>query len=207
MKLSKSKLAIILSKLDKIEEQNIGLEQYMTPSEVAAELLWSAAMRDEIKGRNAADLGCGNGLFGIGMLLLGANKAVFVEKSESSIAICRKNIQKIKEEFAVSGESEIIRADINEFDEKVDIVMMNPPFGTKKKHADKEFLERAFNSAETVYSIHKFPTRNFVERFSREKGFKITDEKRFLFPIAKSRPYHKKKAFNVDVAAWRFEKI
>ncbi|MBI2135577.1 DNA methylase, partial [Candidatus Woesearchaeota archaeon] len=40
MDITKSKLAIILSKLANNDKQNIGLEQYELPSERAADLLW-----------------------------------------------------------------------------------------------------------------------------------------------------------------------
>ncbi|CAM6094998.1 unnamed protein product [Calypogeia fissa] len=42
----------------------------------------------------------------------------------------------------------------------VDIVVMNPPFGTCRKGADMEFLSAALKIAEkTVYSLHKTTTR------------------------------------------------
>lgn len=47
---------------------------------------------------------------------------------------------------------------------KADIVVMNPPFGTRKKHADRIFLEAAFQIAHVaVYSLHKTSTRTFIE--------------------------------------------
>ena len=36
----------------------------------------------------------------------------------------------------------VIVGDINGFNEKVDTVIQNPPFGVKKEHADKIFLEK-----------------------------------------------------------------
>lgn len=50
---------------------------------------------------------------------------------------------------------------------KSDIVVMNPPFGTKRKNADREFLQAAFTIAEeTVYSLHKTSTRSFIHSFA-----------------------------------------
>lgn len=214
MQITKSKLAIILSKLEQCKHQNIGLEQYQLPSERAAELLWGAYMKNELKGKKIADLGCGNGILGLGALLLGAKKAWFLEISESSMEICRKNLEKINEELIdesgkslILGESEFLLQNVEDFDEKVDVVLQNPPFGTKEKHADKMFLEKAFNCADVVYSIHKSSTRKFLEKFSAANRFKITEEKKFLFPLKKTRTYHVKKYYDVEVACYRFEKI
>lgn len=210
MDITKSKLAIILSKLANNQMQNIGLEQYELPSEMAAELLWGVYMNNELKGKKIADLGSGTGILGLGALLLGASKVYFVDISESFMEICRKNHEKLEREYGTLlkfGKSEFICKNVENFDEKVDVVLQNPPFGTKKKHADKMFLEKAFAAANSVYSIHKISTRNFLEKFSEEKKFKITDEKKFLFPLKQTRKYHVKKVYNVEVAWYRFKKI
>ena len=48
---------------------------------------------------------------------------------------------------------------------RADVVVMNPPFGTRKKGADMEFLRAAFRLAkESVYSLHKRSTRAHVQR-------------------------------------------
>lgn len=50
----------------------------------------------------------------------------------------------------------------------VDTVVMNPPFGTRKKGADMEFLSAAMKVASrAVYSLHKTSTREV----SREEPF------------------------------------
>ena len=209
MNLTKSKLAIILSKLANNEKQNIGLEQYELPSERAADLLWGVYMNNELKGKCVADLGSGTGMLGLGALLLGASKVYFVEISESSMEICKKNQDRLIEEYGKTldfGKSEFICKNVESFDQKADVVLQNPPFGTKEKHADKVFLEKAFECADVVYSIHKSSTRNFLEKFSAVNNFKITDEKKFLFPLKQTRTYHVKKNYYVDVMWIRFEK-
>ena len=50
---------------------------------------------------------------------------------------------------------------------QADVVVMNPPFGTKKKNADRLFLDAAFRIAQrSVYSLHKSSTRSFIEKFA-----------------------------------------
>lgn len=48
---------------------------------------------------------------------------------------------------------------------RADVVIMNPPFGTRRKGADMEFLSAAFRLAsESVYSLHKSSTRAHIKR-------------------------------------------
>ena len=75
---SKSALAIELSQLNVFPTPNIKLEQYPTDSEIAADILWTAFMRNDIKNKIIADFGCGTGLLGIGAILLGAKKVFFI---------------------------------------------------------------------------------------------------------------------------------
>ena len=84
---SKSSLAIELSKLKVFNQANVSLEQYPTDSEIAATILWQAKMNNDIEDKIIADLGAGTGILGIGALLLGADYVYFVEKDEKAIEI------------------------------------------------------------------------------------------------------------------------
>ncbi|GIL76698.1 hypothetical protein Vretifemale_6291 [Volvox reticuliferus] len=51
---------------------------------------------------------------------------------------------------------------------RADVVIMNPPFGTKLKGADMAFLRAAFSVATTsVYSLHKSSTREFIAKTAK----------------------------------------
>ena len=58
-----------------------------------------------------------------------------VDNDKDAMKICKENITEENAEFALK--------DINEFKGDADVVIQNPPFGTKTKHADREFLEKA----------------------------------------------------------------
>ena len=156
-------------------------------------------------GKIILDAGCGPGIIGIGLLLLGAKKVYFIDKDKEIIKTCIESYNKIKEEYEI-GEAEFIIEDVSLFDQEVDIVVQNPPFGTKDKHADKRFLKTAFKSAPIVYSMHKYSTAKFVEAISKDHEFKITDLWRYDFPIKSSFKFHKKPVKSVDVGLWRMEK-
>jgi putative methylase len=176
---SKSQLAIALSKLQVFPSPKIGLEQYPTDSEIAAEVLWNAVMLGDIENKTIADLGCGTGILGIGALLLGAKKVFFVDTDAAALAVLGNNLKStgIEEGF------EIINSDVADFNGKADLVIQNPPFGTKEKHVDKTFLEKACTIADKVYSFHKTSTSDYIIKFAQDKGFIPKGRWDFSFPL------------------------
>ena len=202
---SKKQLEVFLSKLKGFSNPSFQLEQYATPSSIAGEWLWNMAMKSEISGRTVLDAACGPGILGIGLLLLGAKKVYFVDKDREIMRTCMENYEKVKKEYEI-GSAEFIIGDISLFDEQVDIVVQNPPFGTKEEHIDKKFLEKAFSVSSLVYSMHKWSTAKFVEAISADYGFKITEVWRYDFPIKAAFKFHRKPVMEVEVGLWRMEK-
>jgi len=198
-------LGVFLSRLKSFENPSWELEQYATPSHIAAEWIWSMALKGEVAGKIILDAACGPGILGIGLLMMGARKIYFLDKDEKVMQTCISNYNTIKEEYEV-GEAEFITHDIGLFDEEVDLVVENPPFGTNNEHLDKKFLETAFTVAPIVYTMHKYSTRQFVEAICRDHEFTITDHWRFDFPIKAQFEHHKKPVVDIDVGLWRMEK-
>ena len=199
---SKSMLAIALSKLKGFENAKVSAEQYETDSEIAAEVLWQASLIGDIS-KVSVDMGSGTGILGIGALLLGARKVWFIDNDAKVSDIARENLAKVKSEFSVDGEAVFLCQDINDFNEKADVVLQNPPFGTKVRHADRIFLEKAIKLAPVVYSFHKTSTKSFVERFCRDNNCKITHVWDFKFPIKAKHSFHKRKIHRIDVSCFR----
>ncbi|MEK6939808.1 MAG: methyltransferase, partial [Nanoarchaeota archaeon] len=129
---SKRDLEVILSKLKSFEKPSIALEQYPTPSNIAAEWAWNMALKGEVAGKIIVDAGSGPGVIGIALLLLGARKVFFIDKDSEIIQICRENYEAIKEEYEI-GAAEFVAHDFSLFDGEADIVVQNPPFGTKQE--------------------------------------------------------------------------
>ena len=203
--MSKKTLAVELSNIKTFYEPNIILEQYPTDSEIAASALWEAAMKGWIKDKKIADLGAGTGILGLGALLMGAKSVDFVEKDKRAIKILSANIEKLKKEYAL-GTSNIIESDILQISEKYDLVIMNPPFGTKNKGEDTKFLLKAFALSNKVVTFHKTETAEYIENLANSNRFSILHKKNTSFPLKKSMPQHKKKTERIKVTFWLLEK-
>lgn len=199
--MNRRELAIILSKLDSNKDKDVKLEQYQTDSEIASEVLWNAFMLGDIKDKAIADFGCGNGILGIGALVLGAKKAVLVDIDEEAIKLAKKNVKNIGKKAVFEN------CDIAKVKGRFDTVLQNPPFGTKQEHADREFLLKAMESADVVYSFHKYSTEKFVNSIAKDNCFSITHKWFFKFPIKHSFEFHRKKVAYVDVGVYRLVKL
>lgn len=205
---SKKQLAMALSRLKTFEKPIMKAEQYSTDSEIAAEVLWWAFQNKDIKGKTIADLGCGTGILGLGALLLEAKKIYFVDNDNEALAIAENNLNLIIEyhEPLHDFKTDVIYDDVKNFDKKADVVIQNPPFGTKIKHSDKVFLEKAFKTADVVYSFHKATSKSFIEAISKDNGFKITHYFEFNWPLKQTMKFHTKRIEKIRVGCWRFNK-
>ncbi len=209
---SQKELEVELSRLHEFESPDFLLEQYATPSHIAAEWIWSMAMKSEVNRRVIADLASGPGILGLGLLLMGAKKVYFVDKDSKIMQVCQQNYEQLKEKYDL-GKAVFVVGDVSLFDpatdkdgSEIDIVVQNPPFGTKNEHIDRLFLEKAFDMAPIVYSMHKYSTKKFVEAISKDHGFTMTEMWRFDFPVKAKFAFHKKPVKYIDVGLWRMEK-
>ncbi|MBN2367461.1 methyltransferase [Candidatus Woesearchaeota archaeon] len=200
---SKKQLAVTLSRLQSFEKPSVRLEQYPTDSEIAAEIIWFAYQNGDVEKKTIADLGCGTGILGIGTMFFSPKKVYFLDIDEIPLKRLKENLQL----QGMKKGSEIICDDVTNFSEKVDIVFQNPPFGVKNAHADKVFLEQAFKVADTIYSFHKTTSKPFIEKISKDNGFKVTHFFTFNFPLKQTQHFHTRKIHRVDVGCWRLQKL
>ncbi len=198
---SKKELAIILSKLKDFEVPDAKLEQYSTQSEIAADILWEAYMDGDIHNKVILDAACGQGIFGIGALLLGAKKVYFVDLDEKILKIAKENIKEIKKAYNL-GKSIFKQDDISNFKTKVDTVIQNPPFGVQKKHADKIFLQKAMEISEKIYSIHKIESEEFIKALSGENNFLLNKIIPLIFSIKQTQKYHRRPLYRFKAACF-----
>jgi len=203
----KNKLSILLSKLKDFEKPSVKLEQYSTPSDIAADVLWNALMNKDIENKVIIDAACGPGILGIGCLVMGAKKVYFIDKSKEALQITKKNILFVEKELNKKFDAEFSCKDIEKIKLKADIVIQNPPFGTKEKHIDRIFLLKAFEFAPIIYSFHKSATKRFIEAIAKDNNFKITHVYEYDFPLKYSQKFHEKPVKLIKVGCWRFEKV
>lgn len=200
----KSDLERLLSEIEVHPLPKAYLEQYTTPSDVAAETLFLAAyVFDDVIGKTVVDLGCGTGRLAIGAALLGSKEVFGVDVDEVSVRMAQKNAEILD----VKEKTHWIVADINVVKGPFDTVLQNPPFGVQRRGADRRFITKSLELGNTIYSFHKRggSNRGFIKRFIEGRGGKVTN----IFPLEMEIPrmfkFHTKKKRNIQVDLYRIE--
>jgi len=186
-------LEIALQGLKVFEDPSASLEQYPTPSAIASDILFAAYANGDIADKTVNDLGCGTGIFGIGASLLGASEVRGYDISADALRVAEDNIRQM------GADMELIRCDISAVNDHADTTLMNPPFGSQRKHADRPFLEKALELSDSVYSIHMAVTEDFLDSLVHSKGRDIVARATYKYNIPHTFTFHSKTKKEVDI--------
>ena len=196
--MKKKDLEIILESLEIFHSPDEKLEQYPTPAPLASELLIFAYLKGDLKGV-VYDLGCGTGILAVGAKLLGAKKVVGFDIDPVAIDIARKNAEKL----GLDIEFHVVN--IEDVEGRADTVVMNPPFGIKRRHADRIFLKKALEIGNVIYTIHSAGSEDFVRKFVSPA--RITDFMKLSIPMKKIYKFHRKDVRHINVEVYRIERV
>ena len=202
MKLKQLEMA--LQRLSGFPRPKAALEQYQTPAPLAARLLYHALMKGDIEGKRVVDLGCGTGMLAIGAALLGAGSVTGVDIDERALVVAQENAR------LLDAEVTFLPADLREGScgERVstcDTVVMNPPFGAQKAHADRPFIDCALSVADVTYSIFNAGSIPFVEAYTAQRA-EVTEMIGGAFPIKRTFAFHTKDVQEIEVEILRLKR-
>ena len=197
--MKQKELEMILQKVPTYENPNPYIEQYMTPANIAADIIFTAYQFGDIQDKKVVDLGCGTGIFSYGVKLVNAKEVVGIDIDKASIKIAKKFVEKNEENII------FIAKEVKDVDVKCDTVIMNPPFGAQKSNrcADRAFIEKGFEISKVIYSLHPSKTIPFIEKLVLSLKGEINYKKCYDFPIKHTYFFHKKKAENLEISLLR----
>ena len=147
-------------------------------------------------------------MLSIGAAILGACHVIGVDLDSDALEIARENIDEFEDHLPIDLVQSSVQALILQPRIQADTVIMNPPFGTRTKGADMEFLRAAFRiSRHSIYSLHKSSTRDHIAKIAkRELGAvsaEVLAQLRYDLPATYS--FHRQKSKDIEVDLWRFE--
>jgi len=214
----------ILFKVKPPLNPKLHLEQYVTPVDIAAKILYLATyIYDDITGKKVLDLGCGTGIFSIGASLLGAKKVVGVDIDKSIIKTALNNSIETRSRRKIQW----VVADAHSINGQFDTVLQNPPFGVHKRKADSFFLIKALENGKRIYSLHKNTSKDkrlidklksskkhfirtspspFLRKFIESHGGEIKEVYSFIFSIPHMFVFHFKRKHNFLVDLYIIER-
>jgi putative methylase len=197
-------LEMTLQRLAGFQKPRAALEQYQTPAPLAARLLYQALMIGDIKGKSVCDLGCGTGILAIGAALLGAESVTGVDIDERALAVAQENARLLDAEVGFLA-TDMREGRCRELIGSCDTVVMNPPFGAQKAHADRPFIDCALSIAGVTYSIFNAGSLQFVEAYTAQRA-EITEKIGGAFPIKRTFAFHTRDVQEIEVEILRLKR-
>ncbi len=163
------KLEMLLEKVEGFANPRPDREQYQTPAPLAARLLYTAFLAGDIAGLRVLELGSGTGILGIGAALLGAGEVIGAEMDPDAIRIAAQNAQTLGVDLMLIS-ADLTAPDASALIPHADTVVMNPPFGAQKEHADRPFIDMALEKAEVVYGIFNAGSEGFIRNYVADRA-------------------------------------
>ncbi len=197
-------LEMALQRLSGYSCPRAALEQYQTPAPLAARLLFHALMKGDVRGKKICDLGSGTGVLAIGASLLGADQVRGVDIDKNTIRVAEENAA------LLDADVEFIVADVHDATLPArlgcsDTVIMNPPFGAQKAHADRPFIDLALTLAPITYSIFNAGSVQFIETYTAERA-EIDEKIGGIFPIKRTFSFHTQDVQEIGVEILRLKR-
>ena len=199
------RLEMTLQRLSGYPHPRAALEQYQTPAPLAARLLYHALMKGDIEGKTVFDLGCGTGVLALGAALLGAGCVKGVDRDPDAVAVARANAELLdtRVEFVIADvKDEALRESLG----SCDTVIMNPPFGAQKAHADRPFIDLALSIAPVTYSIFNAGSAQFIETYTAPRA-RIDEKVGGIFPLRRTFSFHTQDVQEIEVEILRLIRI
>ncbi|MCI4346782.1 MAG: METTL5 family protein, partial [Thermoplasmata archaeon] len=195
--LRRAQLIRQLALLEGFTHPRAELEQVITPPEAAAEIVRAAEAREDLVGRTVLDLGCGTGLLAIAAKLGGAASVVGIDSDPAALDVARRNAE------LAHVEGEFRLAEVSEFDLPADTVVMNPPFGAQRRHADRPFWEAALRLARRrIYAFALDESRTFIARRTVDSGGRIEETRPVHWVLPATFAHHTRRRVELRVDLW-----
>lgn len=176
------------------------LEQVATPAEAAADLLTALDRHVGLQGRSVLDLGSGTGRLAIGAALLGAGSVAGVEVDPGLVPVARAAAR------ALGVTVNFHASDVAHWDRGAEVVIMNPPFGAQRRHADRPFWDRAFVLAErSIGAFASSTSRTFIARLALDRGAHVVEVAPVPWNLPRTFPHHRAANVRLAVDRWVIE--
>jgi putative methylase len=192
-------LEILLQQVPPPKAPKPALEQYMTPAPIAADILFTAYHWGDIERKTVVDLGCGTGIFAVGAVYLGAEEVYGIDVDKTIISLARQHAR--SKNLPIHFQTK----DVISITTQCDTVLMNPPFGAQKsnRNADRLFIEKGFEIAPVIYSLHLKKTIPFIEKMIHALHGELTYQNDYEFPIKWMFEFHEKEVVKYKITLLR----
>lgn len=179
--MKKAHLTRKLSEIEAFTDPRVELEQYQTPPQLAADIVYTCYMQGN---KEVVDLGTGTGIIAIGAALIGMDV--------TAVEIDHKALEKAKEnaeEFEV--DIDFVKKDVANYtsEKDFDAVLMNPPFNIQSDEGPV-FWRKALNLGDSVYGLAGKGFRPRLKRLCNEFNHRIAGCEAYTIGLPPSYDFH-----------------
>ena len=199
---SRRRLEIALEHIPPHPNPKIKLEQYTISSQTAAEMLFIAeTLHNDITSKRVIDLGCGTGRLAIGAALLDAREVVGLDIDPVAVETARQSAKSMN----VDSKIQWLVSDLEGIYGRFDTVLQNPPFGVRKRGADRAFVRKGLEIGRILYGLHKSGrgNREFIKSVASKHKATITDLYQMTLTIPHTFRFHSERRHVVPVDLYR----
>lgn len=188
-------LEIKLEKAEGFQSPDTSLEQYPTPAPLASGCYFTRPRTGILPAGMSVIPVAAPEFYRSEAALLGARNITRIDCDGNAITVARKNA----ENFNIRVN--FLRQDISTGftpPEHWDTIVMNPPFGAQKCHADRVFIDFAIKYADIIYMIANRGSIPFVHAYTQKRA-EILETFEAKLPIKHLYHFHKKDLVEIPV--------
>lgn len=188
-------ISSIVESIPDFSSPNYFLEQYITPISIIKDYfdLYPVSNSEII-----LDLGVGTGKLSCLASEMGSKNIIGVDVDRSALRVAKK--LKINNLTLIHSSIEFFP--ISKMKSKVNGVIMNPPFGTKRKFLDFVFLKKAMKTGGWILSLHK-NNKDSIDKIMilcQNNNYSISNQINSVLHLPKTYELHNKDSFSINVS-------
>ena len=155
----------------------------------------------EINPKIVLDLGSGTGILSFLALKKNASQVIGIDIDHESLKTAKKSAKSWDISNLSLIHSSIEFFNFQKFRNNIAGVIMNPPFGTKRKFLDFVFLKQAMITKGWILTLHKNndETNKKLQTLCSEQEYTIKNARKLQFIIPNTHKSHKKSNYPVEV--------
>ncbi|MFW6024778.1 MAG: METTL5 family protein [Candidatus Woesearchaeota archaeon] len=207
--ISKKRIEIFISQLTSFKKPKESLEQYPIDETFWAELINFFHLKYKSP-EIVWDFGAGTGKLSLPFFLTGSKQINFFEIDIDAIKILKKNLKVTSDLLDKDIDYKIVhkdllKVDFSGFNVTPDLIVMNPPYGTRNKGIDSKFLKTALNFGCQIITMHKSSTKEYISNIikNKKRDFDVFD---IDYKLKQTLKHHSSKIKEINVSLFIIEK-
>ncbi len=180
---------------------NFFLEQYSTSLEILQ--AYFDAYPEDSSG-TILDLGIGTGILSFLASLKGAKQIIGIDIDSTALHVAQENARLLQIHNLSLIHSSVEFFSFEKFAYKINGIIMNPPFGTKRKFLDFVFLKRAMLTKGWILTLHKSNPESDkkLQQLCSENNYNVTVKKRLTYNLPNTHKTHRLQLYPVEVSLY-----